>query len=430
MAAPEKGMKEKPNVIFVMADDLGYGDLGCYGQKEILTPHIDRLAREGTRFTDVYAGASVCAPSRSVLMTGQHLGHTRVRGNFGVVGGVGPQKRVPLRPEDVTVAEVMKSVGYTTGITGKWGLGEPNTTGIPNRQGFDEWLGFLNQRRAHNYYPEYLWRNEQKMELAGNLNGNQGQYVHDLFTEFALDFVREQRTKPFFLYLAWTIPHAKYQIPSMAPYENRDWPRDYKVHAAMVTRMDRDMGRLMALLQELDLDEKTMMFFCSDNGAAVRRDGVMDSAGPFRGRKGTQYEGGLRVPMIVRWPNRVPAGRVDGTPWYFADLLPTLAALTGAKLPASIDGINVLPTLLGDNQDLGGRVLYWEQYSGGYQQALRRGKWKGLWWPGKSRFELYDLSQDITEANDLADQQKEVVRRIQQFMTEAHVDSPNWPAPK
>jgi arylsulfatase A-like enzyme len=247
---------DRPNIIFIMADDLGYGDLGCYGQKVICTPRIDKLAEQGTQFTQVYAGSPVCAPSRSVLMTGQHTGHTTVRGNFGrggVQGLGGGSGRVPLKAEDVTVAEILKQAGYVTGITGKWGLGEPSTDGTPNKQGFDEWFGYLNQRRAHTYYPDFIWHNEENYPLPSNQGGKQEQYTHDLFTDFALKFIDEHADpagdKPFFLYLAYTIPHSKYEIPSTDPYSDRDWEQDEKVHAAMVTRMDHDVGRIMALVQ-------------------------------------------------------------------------------------------------------------------------------------------------------------------------------------
>ncbi len=362
---------KRPNIIFIMADDLGYGDLGCYGQKVIKTANIDRLAAEGTRFTQCYAGSTVCAPSRSVLMTGLHTGHTRIRGNFGHAGGVGPQRRVPLRTEDVTVAEVLKKAGYVTGITGKWGLGEPGTTGVPNRKGFDQWLGYLNQRNAHSYYPPYLWRNEEKMMLEGNKEGQQKQYTHDLFTEFALDFVRSHKNEPFFLYLPYTIPHSKYQIPSTEPYSDKPWSQDAKVHAAMVTRMDGDIGRIMSLLKELGIDERTVVFFCSDNGAAKRWDGVFDSSGPLRGSKRDMYEGGIRTPMIVRWPSKIAGGKVSDAVWYFADVLPTLAELAGVMSSKDIDGVSVLATLLGKKKISDDRFLYWEFYERGFQQALR-----------------------------------------------------------
>lgn len=254
-------------------------------------------------------------------------------------GGSG---RVPLKANDVTVAEVLKEAGYVTGITGKWGLGEPGTTGTPNKQGFDEWFGYLNQRRAHTYYPDFIWHNEQKYPLPGNQGGKKEQYTHDLFTDFALKFIDEHAApdgdEPFFLYLAYTIPHSKYEIPSTDPYSDRDWNQDEKVHAAMVTRMDRDIGRITSLLKEREIDKQTIVFFCSDNGAARRWEGRFDSSGELRGRKRDLYEGGIRTPMIVRWPGQVPAGRVDHEAiWYFPDVLPTLADLAGVadEVPAA-----------------------------------------------------------------------------------------------
>jgi len=424
---------KKPNIIFIMADDLGYGDLGCYGQKHIRTPNIDKLAVEGMRFTDCYAGSTVCAPSRSVLMTGQHTGHTRVRGNMGKVGGVlvtdngSPQKRVPLEAEDVTVAEILRQAGYATGITGKWGLAEPNTDGLPTRQGFDEWLGYLNQRRAHTYYPPYLWRNEEKIMLKANTDGKRGQYSHDMFTEFALDFVRRHKAGPFFLYLPYTIPHAKYEIPSTEPYTDKSWPDDARVHAAMITRMDADVGRIMNLLKELAIDRKTLVFFCSDNGAAKRWDGIFDSSGPLRGQKTNLYEGGIRTPMIARWPGRIPAGKTSNAPWYFADILPTFADIAGATLPSNIDGMSVLPTLLGRRQRTDDRSLYWEFPAGKFQQAVRWRNYKAIRTaPGKA-MELYDLSRDIAEKNDIAAEHPDVIVRIETYLKTARTESLNWP---
>jgi arylsulfatase A-like enzyme/sugar lactone lactonase YvrE len=416
-----------PNIVFLMVDDMGWGDAGCYGQKWIQTPNIDKLAKEGMRFTNVYAGASVCAPSRSVLMTGQHLGHTRIRGNAGMVGGVGNERRVPLEPEDITVASLLKQAGYATGMTGKWGLAEPETEGLPNKKGFDEFFGYLNQKHAHNYYPEYLWKNTERVTLNGNLNGQSQVYSHDLFADFSLDFVRRHQDESFFLYLPWTMPHAKYVVPSLETYADKDWPEEYKVHAAMITRLDRDLGRLMALLKELNLDDRTIVFFCSDNGGVERRDGVLDSVGPFRGKKGMQTEGGLRVPMIVRWPKRIAAGAVSDATWNFVDVLPTLCEIGKAGTPPGIDGISVLPTLLGSEQmELKGRKMYWEQYSGGFQQAVRWGKWKGHLTQSKDKFELYDLNVDPTESNDIAGRHPEVVQEIRKFMITSHVPSPNW----
>jgi arylsulfatase A-like enzyme len=431
--AGSKKKAKKPNIIFIMADDMGYGDLGCYGQKHIQTPNIDRLAEEGTRFTDCYTGSAVCAPSRSVLMTGRHTGHTRVRGNMGKAGGTlvldngSPQRRVPLEAEDVTVAEVLKQVGYVTGITGKWGLGEPDTTGVPNRQGFDEWLGYLNQRRAHTYYPPYLWQNEKKLILEGNKDGRREQYSHDMFTDFALSFIRRHKAEPFFLYLPYTVPHAKYEIPSTEPYTDKPWPADARVHAAMITRLDADVGRIMTLLKKLTIDEQTLVFFCSDNGAAKRWKGIFDSSGPLRGHKSDLYEGGIRTPMIVRWPGRVPAGKTSDAVWYFADLLPTLAELADVKPPSNIDGISILPALLGRQQKTSDRFLYWEFHGGKFQQAVRRRNYKAVRLaPGKP-LELYDLNKDIAEKHNIAAEHPDVITRIEEYLKTARTDSPNWP---
>jgi len=430
-----RGESLKPNIIFILADDLGIGDLGCYGQTRIVTSNVDRLAQEGKRFSDCYAGSPVCAPSRSVLMTGQHTGHTRVRDNFARVGGIevtdnGPlQRRIPLAPEDVTVAQVLKGAGYATGITGKWGLSEPGSTGEPNAKGFDEWFGYLNQRRAHTYYPEYLWRNGEKEILDGNLDGAQGEYSHDLFTGFALDFIRRHNQEPFFLFLPYTIPHYALQVPDLGPYETEPWDDpDLKRYAAMVTRLDRDVGRIMALLRELGIDERTIVFFCSDNGGMGSKEAkFFNSTGPFRGHKGLLYEGGLRIPMIARWPGRIEAGTLSGLPWMFADVLPTLAELAGAPVPANVDGVSVSPELLGRGSMDRDRFLYWEFHSPRFKQAVRWGKWKAVRQGTDQPLELYDLSADIGEQRDVAGQHPEIVARILDYLRSARSESENWP---
>ena len=412
-----------PNIIFILADDLGYGDLGCYGQKVIKTPNIDRLASEGTRFTQCYAGSTVCAPSRAALMIGFHTGHARVRGNA----------NVPLRPEDTSVAEVLKQAGYTTGIVGKWGLGEPGSTGIPNKKGFDYWFGYLNQTHAHNYYPDYLWKNEEQYPLR------QGEYSHDLFTREALDFVRRAREKPFFLYLAYTIPHANnelfrktgngQEVPSDAPYSNENWSQPHKNFAAMITRMDGDVGKLMALLKELGLDRNTVVFFSSDNGP--HKEGgndpeFFDSNGPLRGIKRDLYEGGIRVPMIARWPGRIKAGATSNQVWAFWDFLPTAAEIVGAKSPPGLDGISMLPALLGRGQK-NHEFLYWEFHEGGFKQAVRMGDWKAVrLGPGKP-LELYDLRTDIGEKNNVTDKHPDVGAKIEQILKAARTESQAWP---
>jgi len=418
-----------PNLIYVMVDDMGYADIGPYGQKVIKTPNLDQMAREGIRFTDVYTGASVCAPSRSVLMTGQHLGHTRVRGNAATTGGVLDQnqaRRVPLEPEDITIAQVLKSRGYITGMTGKWGLGEPGTTGEPNVKGFDEWFGFLNQNHAHTHYPDYLWRNQQKVTIDANVAGKRGQHSHELFTNFAFDFIRRRSQQPFFLYLAYTLPHQEFAVPDLGPYANMPWTKEEQIYAAMLHVIDRDMGRLFGLLKELGIDDNSVVFFCSDNGGSRRNEGRFDSNAPFRGAKGDVFEGGLRTPMLVRWPGKIPAGATSSLPWTFADVLPTLADLAGAAVPPQIDGVSVLPSILGKPQSLD-RKLYWEQYSGGFQQAVRWGKWKGIRRQGTvASVDLYDLSQDIAETRNVATANPAVVREMEAFMASAHVPSPNW----
>lgn len=428
--ATEKAKASKPNIIFIMADDLGYGDLGSYGQTVIQTPNLDQMAIEGLRFTNCYAGSTVCAPSRSVLMTGLHTGHTTVRGNFGkfgVVGLAGGKGRVPLNASDVTVAEVLKEGGYTTGMTGKWGLGEPNTSGHPNDQGFDEWFGYLNQRRAHSYFPDYIWKNKNKYVLPKNRNGKKETYTHDLFTEFALDFISRHKKDPFFLYLPYAIPHDRYEIPDTAPYSNQPWTDDEKVHAAMITRLDRDIGALFQSLKDLKLDDNTIVFFCSDNGAAKRWQGRFDSSGALQGHKRDMYEGGLRTPMIVRWPGQVAAGKTNDTAWYFADALPTFAEIAGLKVPSGIDGVSVLPTILGNKQDLSNRVLYWEFFESGFQQAVRQGDWKAIRMaPGKA-LELYDLSKDESESNNIAANHPDIIAEMESIFKTARTPSENWP---
>jgi len=432
-----------------MADDLGYADLGCYGQKLIQTPCIDQMAREGMRFTQCYAGACVCAPSRSVLMTGQHTGHTRVRENKCRVGGVrdeitGGGCRLPLKDEDVTVAEVLKQAGYATGITGKWGLGEAATSGVPTRQGFDEWLGYLNQNHAVFYYTDYLWRNEEKMILEGNKDGKRQQYTHDLFTEFALDFIRNHREKPFFLYVAYTIPHFNIEVPCTEPYTDKPWPEKAKIFAAMITRMDRDVGRILDLLEKLGIDDgiddNTIVFFCSDNGGAGNGGPMFNSNGSLKGDKGGFDEGGIRTPIVVRWPPRllvedksggwpgkVPAGKVSDTPWYYADVMPTLAELAGAKPPKNIDGVSVLPTLLGKQQNLDDRFMYWESPPPKLRQVVRWRHWKARRRKQNKSLELYDLAKDLREEHNVAGEHPDVVARFETYLKTARTDSPNWP---
>lgn len=424
---------DKPNIIFIMADDLGYGDLGCYGQNLIQTPNIDQVAREGMRFTNCYAGSPVCAPSRSVLMTGMHTGHTTVRGNFGatgVVGLAGGEGRVPLKDSDVTIAEMLKKAGYVTGMSGKWGLGEPNTSGLPNDQGFDEFFGYLNQRRAHEYYADYLWHNTEKVELQGNENGQQQTYSHDLVTDFALAFIHDNKDKPFFLYIPYTIPHDEYEVPSLAPYEEKDWSELEKTYAAMVTRMDGDVGRIIDTLKQYQIDQNTILFFCSDNGAAKRWDSRFSSSGSLRGQKRDLYEGGIRTPMIVRYPGKIKSGTTEDTPWYFPDVMPTLGALANASVPDSLDGVNIAPLLFSQAYEQDNRYFYWEFHELGFQQAVRWKNWKYLkLGSGGDKNELYNLDTDPSEDHNIIQDHPDVVAQLEAYLQHARTKSIDWPIP-
>jgi arylsulfatase A-like enzyme len=426
---------KKPNIIFIMADDLGYADLGCYGQKIIQTPNIDKLAKEGMRFTQTYSGSSVCAPARSVLMTGMHTGHTRVRGNFGL-GGVkglaGIEGRVPIMAEDVTVAEVLKSVGYRTGMIGKWGLGEPNTEGEPNIQGFDEFYGFLNQRRAHSYYPDYVWKNREKVMLTGNSDRNGTDYTHDIFANEAIEFIDRNQNDPFFLYLPLCIPHSNYELPDLGIYKDKQWDADAKAYAAMISLMDVTVGRIMQKLKESGIDENTIVFFTSDNGAAESSQiwKVFESNAPLRGVKRDPYEGGIRVPMIVRYPTEIAQGEINDLPWYFADVLPTLAELTGVSVPEGIDGTSVLATLKGGKQDLSNREMYWEFYEKDGWRAVRFGDWKAIQRDMHKKehqpIEIYNIKNDISEINNLAAKYPELVEKAKHIFEESHIPSEHY----
>ncbi|MDA1312710.1 MAG: arylsulfatase [Acidobacteria bacterium] len=427
----------KPNIIFILADDLGYGDLGCYGQQLIDTSNIDRLAAEGMRFTDAYAGSTVCAPSRSCLMTGQHTGHTRVRNNGSPTMG-----RVSLWHSDVTVAEVLNGAGYSTSMIGKWGIGEAGSTGVPTQQGFDEWFGYLNQGHAHNFYPEHLWRNDTEVFLAGNRGGLRQQYSHDLFADEAIEFLSNHSDGPFLLYLPLTIPHANnelgratgdgMEVPDYGPYAEKNWPTTEKGFAAMITRMDRDIGRIMAKLKELGIDDNTIVFFSSDNGP--HREGghtpdFFGSQGGLRGIKRDLYEGGIRVPTIARWPGKIQAGAVSDHPWAFWDFLPTAAELAGAPIPGNIDGISIVPTLLGKDQP-GPDYLYWEFILGkNFHQAVRKGHWKAVRHDADQPIELYDLAADQAESHNVAAEHPDIVRQMEGILAKARSESEAYPIP-
>ncbi len=408
-ATNANGAVARPNLVFIMVDDMGYADLGCYGSKTIHTPCIDRMAAEGMRFTQAYSGCTVCAPARSTLMTGTHTGHTPVRGNTG---------GIPLGAGDVTVADVLKRAGYATGGFGKWGLGDLDTAGVPENHGFDTFFGYYHQIHAHDYFPEYLIDSGKKVDLLGNRDRGRADYSHYKIMEKTADFIRANRDRPFFCYAPWTPPHGRYEIPDSEPawrqYRDKDWPKDAKVAAAMDTMIDANVGTILDLLDQLGIAEKTIVFFCSDNGAAKRFQGVHDSSGPLRGQKRDMYEGGIRVPMVVRWPGKVPAGVASDLPWYFPDVLPTLAELAGAGdfVPRGIDGISIVPTLLGTGSQVQHDGLYWEwplydwrtktYPADGLMQAVRRGKWKLLRHKRSEPWKLYDLSRDPGEKRNLA----------------------------
>ena len=437
--APPVAGAERPNIVFILADDLGYGDVGVYGQTKIRTPRLDRMAREGTRFTQFYAGSPVCAPSRSALMTGQHTGHTYIRGNK-----EHPAGQEPLPDGVTTVADLLHRAGYATGIFGKWGLGGPDTEGIPSRHGFDEFFGYYDQRRAHFYYPEYLHRDGEKVVVRGR-------YSHDAIAEEALAFLDRHRREPFFLYVPVTIPHAELQAPddAYAPYvkdgrsvfPETPFAEDHygaqamphATYAAMVSRLDRDVGRILDKLGELGLNRRTIVFFTSDNGPSVEGGSdpeFFDSNGPFRGIKRDVYEGGIRVPMIAWGPGHIPAGRTSDEVWAMWDVLPTLAALAGVKAPSGIDGISMVPSLTGRGRQPPHGALYWEFYEQGTKQAVRMGRWKGVRQPMiTGKLEVYDLQADPGETRDVAARNPGVAARLVRLLDEAHTPSALWRAP-
>lgn len=441
---------ERPNLIWIMADDLGYGDVGCYGQQVIQTPRIDQMAREGLRFTQFYAGATVCAPSRSVLMTGQHHGHTRVRGNAGQMNPLAQA----LRPDDVTVARILHDAGYRTALIGKWGLGDigPAETGLPRKQGFDEFFGYLNQHHAHNHFPSFLWRNEERVSLPNVIHpvGDTGAgyatepkvYADDLFVEESLKFVADNRDRPFFLYWCMVIPHANNErnrdlkngahVPDFGPYADKDWPDPDKGQAAMITRLDGYVGRMLDQLRTLKLDQTTLVIFTSDNGPHNESSHNLkrfNPAGPLSGIKRSLTDGGIRVPMIAWWPGRIAAGAETGHVAYFGDFMATAAELAEAKLPPDRDSISFAPTLFGQPGQQQHEFLYWEFHERGFSQAaLYQVRWKGIRERDpKAPIALYDLHTDIAEKNDVAKQFPEIAVKLDAYLKAARSESPEWP---
>ena len=431
--SPVFAAEMRPNVILIFADDLGYGDLGCYGQTKIKTPHLDRMAKEGMRFTQCYAGSTVCAPSRAALLTGKHTGHTTIRGNRGQ-----REQEVPLRADEKTIADVFQDAGYETALFGKWGVGGNDSTGAPNRKGFKTFLGYLTQHEAHDYYPNSIYKNSEEFPLSLNKNGKQGTYTHDLFMDESLKWLRANAKNSFFLYLPVTIPHANneakpngMQVPSDAPYSQEKWPQQEKNFAAMITRLDSGVGQIMALLQELKIDDNTLLIFTSDNGPhseGGHKADFFDSNGALRGIKRDLYEGGIRVPAIMRWPNKIKAGEVSAQIWASWDLLPTLCELIEEPNPNEIDGVSIAPALL-ENKTFARSPLYWEFYERGFAQAVRDGNWKAVK-NGDKSLELFDLSGDISETKNVAQANPEIVGRMEETMSNAHTDSPLWLRPR
>jgi len=438
-ARPVRQAQGKPNIVYILADDLGYGDLSCYGQKKFTTPNIDRLAAEGMRFTDHYSGSTVCAPSRCCLMTGLHTGHAFIRGNK----ELSPEGQHPIPAGTVTVAKLLKAAGYATGMFGKWGLGGPGTEGDPVKQGFDEFFGYNCQRQAHTYYPGHLWHNDQKVPLDGKT------YSHDLIVEKALAFVKANRDRPFFCYMPVTIPHASLHVPedSAAPFRKKFAEFEDVVgryagpqiknpaacFAGMVTRLDGHVGTLLSLLKELGLDEKTIVMFSSDNGPhseGGHRPAFFDSNGPLRGQKRDLTEGGIRVPLVARWPGKVPAGTTSGHVSAFWDMLPTFCELAGAEAPGSIDGISFVPTLRGGGQQRAHEYLYWEFWERNGALAVRKGDWKavrvGTATNPDAPMKLYNLKDDLGETTDLAAKHPEIVSALAGIMKAAHGRSEIW----
>jgi len=452
LAQPERPSFERPpNLVLILADDLGYGTLASYGGREIATPQLDRMAAEGMRFLDFHAGASTCAPSRSSLMTGQHTGHTPVRSNSAY-----PRPGDSSLPGSaITIAELLRDAGYATAAIGKWGLGHVGTGGAPTAQGFDSFYGYLDQLLAHNSFPEFLWRNDRPVRLrneivpqrsrtgaVGSYATKKVDYANDLFTEEALAFIEREAARPFFLYLSYTVPHLngeappgqQAEVPSLEPYAERDWPEQRKGYAAMISRLDRDVGRILRKLAELGLERDTLVLFTSDNGASDSPDVRFFAAnGSLRGGKFDLYEGGIRVPLLARWPGRVPASSTSERSFAQWDVMATFADLAAVPPPPGTDGISFLPTLLGRQQPERD-FLYWEEPSPRVEPELRggvqvskQGRWKAFHFLHTDRFELYDLEQDPGETRDVAKLHPDRLAAMQEKMRVAHSPAPDFP---
>ena len=442
--------RSNPNIIYILADDLGYGDLSITGQDKFDTPNIDKLAAQGMIFTQHYSGATVCAPSRSALLTGMHTGHTVVRGNKEVQ----PEGQYPIPADTYTVAEMLKETGYKTSVYGKWGLGFPGSEGDPNMQGFDEFYGYNCQRLAHNYYPHHLWHNQEKIVLKGNEGKGQEIYAPDLIHEESLRFLEENKDSTFFMLYATPLPHAELLIPKpylekysgkLLPEENFEGVDEgpqfkqggygsqkepHAAFAAMINHLDSQVGEIMTKLEELNIANNTIVIFTSDNGP--HREGgadpdYFDSNGIFKGYKRDLYEGGVHVPMIAKWPSKIKAGTKTDHISAFWDVMPTLAEIIGKNLDATIDGISFLPTLNGENDQKEHDYLYWEFHEKGGRTAIRKGKWKGVKYDVLTQpnrvIELYNLEEDPSENKNLAGKHPDVVKELTRLMTEARTPS-------
>ena len=422
--------EEQPNIIFILSDDLAQGDLGCYGQKLIQTPNLDRMASEGTRYLQGYCGTSVCAPSRSVLMTGLHTGHCPIRANREVQ----PEGQKPLPAGTITVAKILKDAGYATACCGKWGMGMFDTTGSPLKLGFDHFFGYNCQRHAHSYFPTFLYNDDKRFELPGNTGKGIGKtYAQNLIADETLKFVRANKDKPFFLYYSITLPHGTFEIDDQGIYKDKPWTETQKNYAAMVTRLDSDIGRLLALLKELKIDENTLVMLAGDNGSSFDPKSEVgklfdQAANGLRGFKRGLYEGALRQAALARWPGQVPAGRVSEEPWAFWDFLPTAAELAGAKIPAEChpDGISLVSFLKGGPAPKRDH-FYWELHEGASLQAVRFGVWKAVRNGPESPIELYDLKTDAAESRNLAAGKPDLVAKAEALMKSARTEHPDWP---
>ncbi len=448
--------EKPPNIIYILADDLGYGDLGCYGQEIIQTPNIDKLAKQGILFTDHYAGSSVCAPSRAALMTGFHTGHNRVRGNY-EVGPMGFGACLELRDRDVTIAEALKVKGYSNGIIGKWGLGMNGTTGEPVNQGFDYSYGFLNQGHAHFQFPSFVFRNGSRVEIPENKNLANKRFSNDLFTEEAIDFVDRNKEKPFFLYLAYTTPHAEMLLPespifdsykgkveeqafiqkgtldttdnNRGAYRSQEYPAS--AYAAQISHLDSCIGEIVKKIEALGLSEETIFMFSSDNGPHSEggaNPNYFNSSGPLMGKKRDLYEGGIRVPFIVKWDGHIKPKTVSDLASAFWDIFPTIEDLAGIKVKSSNDGISLMPTLLGKTEMQEKHDnLYWEFHENpSTDQALRQADWKAVRHDPKGEIELYDLSKDLGEKENIASKYPEKVKEMNELFANARTEHGIW----